>query len=254
MRVRQLHLDQHLSIAFHPVLTVVTGLDAQQRAAVADAVAERSVNQAEVVSLSAAASVAEVARADQARAELAAAEEAARTARAVPDASLVAELERAHHEVEVTEAAATRLLAGRRARRRYEEALAVEREVLDRLGHGSYNEVMVARAAPALDLAAETRLLAARDAAAAAEAVLVDSPNLLADHRRTALPMVIDDVFVDLDGDEIAAVLAHLTGWSDEVQVIWLTDDPAVVACAEVLGPERAAIVRTGRSAVSPTV
>lgn len=251
MRVRHLHLDKQVAIAFHPYLTVVAGLDPRQRVAVADAVAERSVqHEQERDAAGEPLSLAEAAHADQVRAELAAAEQAARRTRLVPDPTLVAVLEEAHQQVEAAEAGAGRILAGRRSRRRLQAARRAEREVLDRLGYASYNEVILARAAPALDLAAEERLLAARDAVAAVRAV----PTLLHDHRRTALPMVVDDTFVDLDGDDVEPVVRQLAEWSPVVQIIWLSDDPAVARVAESLGPDRAAVVRAGRSTVAPTV
>jgi hypothetical protein len=186
------------AIPLHPRLTVVRGLDPVQRAAVADAVAGVVEDLTQLV--------------------------AGRRG----DDALVAELERAHAEVEEAEAAARRGLFPRRAaRRRLAAAQALERALLEGMGYQSYNEARLARLGPVIDLVAEEA---------------ADQP----------VPMVIDDAVVTVEDDELEPVLRQLLGTN--LQLIWLSDDPVVAAAAAALGAERAAVVDAGRSSCLHTV
>src|SRR5690606_14037379 len=61
-----------------------------------------------------------------------------------------------------------------------------------------------------------------------------------------ALPMVLDDPFAGLTGDEAVGVATTVERLAGAVQVLVLSDEPALVRWAEELGPERASVVRAG--------
>ena len=264
--MRALHLQIEAATAFevtfHPFLTVLTGLDEAQRARLTDAVAALAMGDLDgvdgvvelhgrLVDLGAVKRAA--ARAAAARAVLAELEGEIRGACVGPDPALVEELEHVHAEVERAEAAAERMLAWPRTRERLELARAHERHVLDLMGYGSYNEALLDRLAPTLDLDAEARLLAARMAVADAEGALAAVPSF-DEHRATGVPMVVDETVVPAEGEDPGVALENLAAWSEAVQVICLSDDAAVIQAAAGLGPGRAAVIRAGRSAVLPTV
>lgn len=58
-----------------------------------------------------------------------------------------------------------------------------------------------------------------------------------------SVPLVLDDAFQVLSADEIVQVLGHLEEVSESVQVVYLTDDDAVVEWADSVGLQRAAAV-----------
>lgn len=58
-----------------------------------------------------------------------------------------------------------------------------------------------------------------------------------------AVPLVLDDALRHVDPADLRQVLDHLQGASETVQVIYLTDDPAIAGWAEEIGFQRAAVV-----------
>lgn len=58
-----------------------------------------------------------------------------------------------------------------------------------------------------------------------------------------SVPLVIDDALSGLAADEVRSLLAKLERMAESVQVIYLSDDPVVVAWANEVGFQRAAVV-----------
>ena len=55
-----------------------------------------------------------------------------------------------------------------------------------------------------------------------------------------SVPLVLDDTLDEVDGDDLVHLLSRLERMSTAVQVIVLSDDDAVAAWAESVGPDRA--------------
>ena len=61
------------------------------------------------------------------------------------------------------------------------------------------------------------------------------------------LPIVLDDPFVDFEGDDAISLVGSVEPFGGAVQLVVLTDDPALVAWTEGLGTERAWVVTAGQ-------
>jgi hypothetical protein len=53
------------------------------------------------------------------------------------------------------------------------------------------------------------------------------------------LPLVLDDVYRELDSDDLDALLVRLDHLADSLHVVYLTDDPKVLQWAASLPPDR---------------
>ena len=160
-----------IPLTLHPRLTVLAGLDPDQRAALAEMVG-------------------------------------AEVDRVAIDPVLMDELEHAHAAVEASNAPWPPL--GRRARRDFQAARDVEQGLLEVMGFASYNEALLAWLTPPM-----------------------------------TVPMVVDDAVVSVEPDELLPLLEQLL--AGPAQIIWATEDPAVVATAHWLGAERAKVIVLGR-------
>jgi hypothetical protein len=60
------------------------------------------------------------------------------------------------------------------------------------------------------------------------------------------LPIVFDEPFVDFDGDDAISLVGSVEPFGGAVQLVVLTDDPALVAWTEGLGTDRAWVVTAG--------
>ena len=56
------------------------------------------------------------------------------------------------------------------------------------------------------------------------------------------LPIVLDEVYRHVAGDELDALLGRLDHLADSLHVVYLTDDPKILHWAATLPPERAGI------------
>jgi hypothetical protein len=109
----------------------------------------------------------------EAREEVERAARAANPARLAPDDR--ADLEAAHEAVIQADERAARRFGGAAARRKLDEAKAVERTVLDRLGFDSYSDFLLRSSMGPTDPSAELRLEIARSDLLRAEATLTES-------------------------------------------------------------------------------
>jgi len=66
-----------------------------------------------------------------------------------------------------------------------------------------------------------------------------------------SVPMAIDDAFDRWSVDEMSEVYGRLARMSEVIQMIYLTDDPDVVAWARDLGPDRAAVIDARAPAIA---
>jgi len=119
---------------------------------------------------------------------------------------------------------------------------------------GSEAEAAAQRAA-ASAAEAEAEAQAAAAAAAEAAAPVPSGPAVLGRYVAArlaaaqradlgALPLIVVDPFVGLDEAMAAPLLESLAASSTDVQVIYLSEDPSVVAWARTLGTERARVLR----------
>jgi hypothetical protein len=57
------------------------------------------------------------------------------------------------------------------------------------------------------------------------------------------LPILLDDPFVDFDADDSIDLLGSVEPFGGAVQIVLLTDDPALIRWTEALGTDRAWVV-----------
>ena len=60
------------------------------------------------------------------------------------------------------------------------------------------------------------------------------------------LPILLDDPFVDFGRDHAISLLASVEPFGGAVQIVLVTDDPALLEWAEALGSDRAWVVGAG--------
>ncbi len=56
------------------------------------------------------------------------------------------------------------------------------------------------------------------------------------------LPIVLDDVYREVSGEDLDALLVRLDHLADSIHVVYMTDDPKVLHWAASLPPERAGL------------
>jgi hypothetical protein len=115
------------------------------------------------------------------------------------------------------------------------------------------------------EIAEETKGLVAEEAESDEEVVIV--PAMTAEQRvddvtwylatrlaavrgvgaGVTLPIVFDDPFSDFEGDDAVSLVGSVEPFGGAVQLVVLTDDPAVVAWTEGLGTERAWVITAGQ-------